>query len=109
LANTSQPEAGQILYLQKEAPAMPKLLSVFTKKPEVYNETDTRVAKLETGPQAENNYLLHVVSSKETMYSIAKRYAVSVADLLKWNDMDTSDLRTGQQLRISKKSINATN
>jgi LysM repeat protein len=109
LASNSQPEPGQVLYLKDEAPAMPRLISPFAKKKEIFTETDTRVAKLEPKQQKDNDFLLHVVSAKETAYSIAKRYAVTVADLLKWNDMDTADLRTGQQLRISKKNTNATN
>jgi LysM repeat protein len=109
LAAHNQPQPGQVLYLKDEAPAMPKLLTAFTKKLVLNTDSDKDVAKVEPKKQNGNDYLLHVVAAKETMYSIAKRYAVSIDDLLKWNDMDTADLRTGQQLRISKKSANATN
>ena len=106
----SQPEAGETLFLQKEAPAMPKLITaLINRKQEPVAEPDTRTAEITKPAPQENDFLLHVVTAKETAYSIAKRYAVSVSDLLKWNDMDTANLRTGQQLRISKKSINATN
>jgi LysM repeat protein len=43
------------------------------------------------------------------MYAIAKKYDVAVEDIMKWNAMPTTDLKTGQQLRINKKIGNATN
>ncbi len=110
LSATSQPEVGQTLYLKNEAPGMPKIITALFKKPEMVEEKDTRIAEAKQ-PESpvKNDFLFHVVSAKETMYSIAKRYAVTVSDLLKWNNMDTTDLRTGQELRINKSSTNATN
>jgi LysM repeat protein len=59
--------------------------------------------------QVETKLIFHTVQLKETMYAIAKKYDVAVEDIMKWNAMPTTDLKTGQQLRINKKIGNATN
>jgi LysM repeat protein len=51
----------------------------------------------------EDPFIVHTVQPKETVYAIAKRYAVSTDAILKWNGLETTSLKTGQQLRISKK------
>lgn len=42
----------------------------------------------------------HRVRKGDTLWSIAHRYHVSVAELKRWNDLRDSDLRTGEELRI---------
>ena len=44
---------------------------------------------------------LHKVVSGESLSRIAKKYKVSIADLEKWNNMRASDLKAGQELRVS--------
>lgn len=44
---------------------------------------------------------VHTVAPGETLYSLSKKYDVSVGDLLKWNGME---LRAGQQLVVGYKS-----
>jgi LysM repeat protein len=44
----------------------------------------------------------HTVQSKETIYSISKKYAVMPQDVVKWNHLQNMNLRVGQQLRIKK-------
>lgn len=85
-----QPRAGEKIYLQREAPSMPALAGAEPQKP----DADITAA---------GQYTVHVVQAKETLYSITRKYSVSVDDLLKWNNLPSSDLRTGQQLRINKK------
>ncbi|GAA4337030.1 glucosaminidase domain-containing protein [Flaviaesturariibacter amylovorans] len=48
-------------------------------------------------------YLVHRVQPKETLYSIAKKYGVRTEDILQWNNLPTSGLKIGQELRINKK------
>jgi peptidoglycan lytic transglycosylase D len=44
---------------------------------------------------------IHVVKRQETVSLIAKRYRVSVADLMRWNGLDeTARIRAGDRLRI---------
>ena len=45
---------------------------------------------------------LHEVQSKEGLYSISKKYGVSVEQIKEWNGLQNDHLRIGQQLIISK-------
>jgi LysM repeat protein len=95
LRDGMQPAPGEKLYLQAQAPAMPKLAT----------ERD----RLASAPSPQEEYLTHVVQPKETMYAIARKYSVAVDDLMKWNDLQGTELRTGQQLRINKRMMNGSN
>lgn len=44
----------------------------------------------------------HEVLPKESLYSISKKYGVTVDELKKWNNLTSDNLKTGQQLIISK-------
>jgi LysM repeat protein len=93
-----QPQVGEILYLQRQAPAMPKL---FTAQNAINKEIPVEEVKpLEASYEL---YTLHTVEPKQTMYAISKKYQVAVADILQWNQLQTTELKTGQQLRINKK------
>lgn len=85
-----EPRAGEKIYLQREAPSMPRLAGA---------EQRTAEARI----TAADEYTVHTVQPKETLYSITRKYSVSVDDLVKWNNLPSSDLKTGQQLRINKK------
>jgi LysM repeat protein len=57
-------------------------------------EGDTTAATADTAS-------FHVVTAGETLYSLARRYGVSVRRLMAWNDLDdASALQTGQRLRV---------
>jgi LysM repeat protein len=47
--------------------------------------------------------LFHTVQKQETLYSISKRYEVSVAEIRKWNDLPDNSIQIGQKLKIMKK------
>ena len=102
LREDMQPESGQIVYLQKQAPAAPKLIN--TAQAEAYTNTKQSIAQ-----NTASFYTVHVVRVKETAYSIARKYEVSVDDLLRWNNLATADLTVGQELHINKKAANAIN
>ena len=93
-----QPEPGSTLYLHHRAPAMPRLLTSSALVTEVSKSNN--LAK--SSEEESNSFILHTVRPKETVYSISKRYAVNQQDVLKWNDLQGTDLKTGQQLRIKK-------
>lgn len=44
----------------------------------------------------------HEVQARESLYAISKKYGVSVNQLKEWNNLRDNNLRTGQQLIISK-------
>ena len=45
---------------------------------------------------------IHEVQAKEGLYSIAKKYNVTVDELREWNSLSSNDLKLGQQLIIAK-------
>ena len=54
-------------------------------------------------PVAENSTAkIHEVQPKEGLYSIAKKYNVTVNELIEWNSLPGNDLKPGQQLIIAK-------
>lgn len=95
-----QPAVGSLLYLQEKAPAMPKLA--------MQHQVITSISSTTDGLSNED-VIVHTVQPKETVYGISKKYAVAADDILKWNKLDSTSLKTGQQLRINKKVSNAAN
>lgn len=53
-----------------------------------------------------NNYVDYVVKRGDSLYSIAKKYGVSVSDLISSNNLSNNNLTIGQKLKIP--SINKT-
>jgi hypothetical protein len=45
----------------------------------------------------------HEVKKKDNLYSISVRYKTTIADLKKWNNLNSNDLYIGQKLIVSKK------
>jgi LysM repeat protein len=79
---------GEKVYLQEKAPLKPMLL-----------EEKSRLQKITT-QQDDVATQLHTVQPKETLYSIARKYNVTVGQLQEWNKLNTFDLKTGQQIKI---------
>lgn len=44
----------------------------------------------------------HTVTEKETLYSISRRYNITVAQLQQWNNLQDNGIRIGQQLVVRK-------
>jgi LysM repeat protein len=44
---------------------------------------------------------LHIVAAKETMFSIAKQYNVSVQQIREWNKLEGNEISIGQELRVA--------
>jgi LysM repeat protein len=58
-------------------------------------------------PQAGHKFntgsgIIHEVKPREGLYSISKKYNVSIDQLKKWNNLESNELKIGQQLIISK-------
>jgi LysM repeat protein len=97
LTANARVQAGEKLYLKEKAPAAPKLATGKTVAATVVNRMTT-TAETTT----EQLFITHTVQPKETVYSIARKYETSVDDVKKWNEMDGTDLKIGQQIRINK-------
>ena len=48
-------------------------------------------------------YTLHEVKSSETLYSVARKYGVTIKDLMEWNNKSDFSVSVGEQLRIQEK------
>ncbi len=46
--------------------------------------------------------ILYQVQPKEGLYSVAKKYSVTVQQLKEWNNLSSDDLKVGQQLIVGK-------
>lgn len=44
---------------------------------------------------------LHIVAPKETMFSIAKQYGVTVQQIKEWNKLEGNEISIGQELRVA--------
>jgi len=56
------------------------------------------------------NFKIHVVTKGETLYSISKKYNVSITDINKYNPKAETSLQIGQNLKIPQKpAINTVN
>jgi LysM repeat protein len=49
----------------------------------------------------------HMVETGQTLYSLAARYGVSMADLRRWNSIGADGIRVGQTLIVSEKASSA--
>ncbi len=95
-------KAGEKLYLKNMAPSMPQLITSETSF--VQAVVTNTVPIIGTVPQEKKQeFVLHIVQTKETVYAISKKYAVTVDEVIKWNTLQSTDLKTGQELRILKK------
>jgi LysM repeat protein len=66
-------------------------------------EEDTKKVSKKT--YEPNNSEFHIVSKGETLYSIAKRYSLDIAELKYKNDLNSNLIKVGDKLRI--KSFNS--
>lgn len=89
------PAVGEQLYLQSPAPATPKL-AVVIKETLSQSETDDKNVVVN------NEVIVHVVQPKETLYSISKKYEVSLAQIQQWNKLAGTELKEGTELIINK-------
>lgn len=53
-----------------------------------------------TAPATALHPAFHTVAKGETVFSIAKKYGVSITELRKWNNMDFSAMKVGQRLKL---------
>lgn len=86
------PGIGERLYLRSSAPARPRLATEMAVAAVVRTTVDSRPAM--------TNTFTHVVQTKETLYSIAKKYNVTVEKIQEWNKLQGADLKIGQTLVI---------
>jgi LysM repeat protein len=97
------PAPGEKLYLQRQAPSRPALVDV--KVPVVIMDKAAGEQSQEEWPikKTDNTApLLHRVQPKETLFSLAQKYQVDIGKIREWNNLESADLKTGQELMIYK-------
>lgn len=53
-------------------------------------------------PTTQTTKGVHIVGPKETLYSLARQYNITVDQLREWNKLEGNDLRIGQSLYVAK-------
>ena len=95
------PAPGEKLFLRTDAPAMPRLISFneiqnpVVEQPEEQSTDKMLAAGLDAVQK-------HTVQSKETLFSLARRYQVSQEQIKEWNRLPSGELKVGQELLIYK-------
>lgn len=81
----------------------PQEVSAISYQPSAVNiQSQTSNQKAGNSKQGDEINRTHEVLPKENLYSISKKYGVSVESLKTWNNLSGDYLQTGQQLIISK-------
>jgi LysM repeat protein len=100
LQDQPEPAVGEKLYLQSKAPERPKLAKdVVSEAPTPPVVTPDQITPANSSAVTAS---LHIVREKETLYSIAKKYSITVEQLRDWNKLAGNGLKTGQELVIFK-------
>jgi LysM repeat protein len=100
LQDQPEPAVGEKLYLQSKAPERPKLAKdVVSEAPTPPVVTPDQITPANSSAVTAS---LHIVREKETLYSIAKKYSITVEQLRDWNKLAGNGLKTGQELVIYK-------
>ncbi|GAB4094403.1 glucosaminidase domain-containing protein [Flaviaesturariibacter terrae] len=77
-------------------------LSGKASRPEFTTPAKSTSAAPAAVPAASGTFFVHTVQPKETLFSLAKKYNVRVEDIQQWNNLPSSGLRVGQEVRIKK-------
>lgn len=100
LQDQGEPAVGEKLYLQSKAPERPRLardVAMVASQPPVVTPD-----QITTANSSAVTASLHIVQEKETLFSIAKKYSITVEQLKEWNKLTGNGLKTGQELVIYK-------
>lgn len=88
---------GQVLKLNKDT-AQP----VIDAAPAAAAEAEDLQASV--AAQQDDQHVYHTVTEGETMYRVARKYNVTIKDIMEWNKKDGFSIRPGEVLVVSKKN-----
>lgn len=72
----------------------------------IISEDSVAEAKIqETTPKVEYKNIEHVVEKGEYLGTIARKYKISINDLLEWNSLSDSNIKLGDKLIVGKEEI----
>ncbi len=90
-----EPAVGEVIYLKEKRQSPPKLA---VQTPKTSQADAINVVNQRKKAIAEN---MHEVLKGETIEQIAEKYHTSVLNLVRWNDLETADVKVGQILVLS--------
>lgn len=67
-----------------------------------FKNKNTTTTKPETKPAAQGGPTVHLVIKGDTLYSLSRRYGISVNDIKSWNGLKDNTILPGQKLRVSQ-------
>ena len=111
MAMNDQPVAGEAIYLQEKRSSPPRTMSYseYLKTLTATTSSATNnatTAKADSTPSPKTQYAhgttQYTVAPSDTLYSIAKKFNVSIQQLSVLNNLQTADLRPGQTLVIGQ-------
>lgn len=91
--------------VEKPSVGNPSTSKIFTKEEKdiIKPEASKVIAKEETAKPSLKN--THTVKAKETLYSISKMYGITVAEIRKWNKLNSNIVEIDQELLVSNSTI----
>jgi LysM repeat protein len=92
------------LYNQLNANAILKKGQTIYLKPAVFTENTPAASTTTTkvNVQLAASTKVHEVQPKEGLYSLAKKYNISIEEIKEWNQLTSNEIKVGQQLIIAK-------
>jgi N-acetylmuramoyl-L-alanine amidase len=87
------------LELQGKAETTPDTLQMI----EIKKENPNPIKENNNIPSVQNGIQIHEVVAGETLYSISRKYGVDVPEIIKLNQLNSSQLSVGQTLKIPAK------
>jgi LysM repeat protein len=99
--NVSVDEIKQWNSLPSNALSVGQELVIKRKNTGATSSTPT-TPRIESVPPASSRKGVHTVAQKETMFSIARQYGITVSQLKEWNNLQGSELSIGQSLFVSQ-------
>jgi membrane-bound lytic murein transglycosylase D len=71
---------------------------IYLKNP--FPESEIGSVELENNKKQVDSYIIHMVEKGETLYSISRKYNVTVEDIMNWNNKTDFDIKQGEELKI---------
>ncbi len=65
-----------------------------------YKEIEAVVAKVEESPVLNDQIIIHKVSGDDTLYGIAKKYEVTIKEIMEWNGKEDFIIKPEEELKI---------
>ncbi|WP_224999523.1 LysM peptidoglycan-binding domain-containing protein [Cesiribacter sp. SM1] len=92
-------QALQLKQVQKAAAALAQSESSATNA----QEGETTASAVATPTSEDDRYLYHAVAEGETMYRVARKYNVTIKDIMEWNRKEDFSIRPGEVLVVGRK------